>query len=323
MLDFNESKVTIKEETGANGTYEIKFLPRGYGHTLANALRRIALSSMRGFGVTSIKIDGVKHEYTAIKGVREDVLEILLNIKDIIFASTLEEQQVCHLEVSGKKIVTAGDIKTTQAVSIVNKDLEIMHLTSKDSKLSMEIVVESGIGYKEADEGLRSETGRIPLGVNFSPVKLFNFQVDHSRKGQETQLDAVSIEIITDGAVKPREILIESCKTLQNFSGKVMVALGVAEKEVEELVEESVAEAEMMLEADSMSKDKDVTLLKIDELELATRIKTILADSGYDTLADILKSTVKEIEEMPGFGKKSFEELRKLVESYGLSFKEE
>jgi len=234
MINFDGLSVKTLEEKGAVGKYLIAPLPKGYGNTLANSLRRILLSSLEGSAVTSIKINGVKHEYSTIPGVREDVLEILLNIKALRFKSTSDEPQVCYIEASGEKLVKGADIKVTQSVEVMNKDAIIANLTDKSSSLSIELIVERGMGYTLGDDKQRSEIGRIPLDSDFTPVRKVLFKVGKARKGRETELDSVTIEIETDGSIDPKDALMESVKILQNFSGAVMVALGMSKLEVEE-----------------------------------------------------------------------------------------
>ncbi len=327
MLDFKEITVTIKEEEGNRGVYEISPLPRGYGHTLVNSLRRILLSSLNGAGITSVKVKGVTHEYSTIDGVREDVLEILLNLKAVKFKCTADKPQICYLENNGNKVLTAGDIKVTQAVEVANKDLEIVHLAEEDVKISMELVVESGVGYREAKEDQRSEVGRIPLDCDFSPVIKVNPRVGTTRKGEETQLDSVLIEIVTDGSIEPKQALIDSAQILQDFSGKVMVSLGMAQEEVDEMAELSkqIEETDEVIDEEGGEAEEKSEILewKIDELAISKRSKTALDKVGVETVEELVGLTEDDLFNIQGIGAKSAKELEEMLETYNLSLKKE
>lgn len=321
MISFVDVKVKVKEENGNKGTYEISPLPKGYGNTLANSFRRILLSSLEGAGITSIKMKGLDHEYSTLKGVQEDVLEIILNLKQVKFKVSLEGPQTCYLEVSGKKEITAKDITVSAGVEVATKDVKIATLTGADSKVSMEIVVESGVGYKEADEALRSEAGRIPLDTDFSPIVQIDYEVGQARKGQETNLDSVILGIETDGSIEPKEALIESSKILQDFSGKVMVALGMSTDEVSELEEEANQIPEVV-EEEPVVED-EVNGWKIEDLPISKRSKSGLLAGGFETVGDIAKAKIADLLELPGFGNKSLNEVVDLMNQYGIELKAE
>ncbi|MBD3329044.1 DNA-directed RNA polymerase subunit alpha [Candidatus Dojkabacteria bacterium] len=318
MIDLNDIKVETKEETENHGVYVVAPLPRGYGHTLVNPLRRVLLSSLEGSGITSVKIDGIKHEYSTIEGVREDVLEILLNLKALKFKCTSDEPQVCYIEAKGKTEVAAGDIKITQSVQLVDKDAPIANLTDKSSELKMEIVIEKGVGYRDSDENQRSEVGRIPLDADFSPVEKVKFEVGKARKGQETELDSVTMEITTDGSISPKDALLESAKILQEYSGKVMVALGMSKLEVEELADESSEIIEEVSEEEDTDEEEEVLDWKIEDQAISKRAKTALLNAGYETLGELVELSEKELKKLSGFGAKSLSEVVMLLEEYGI-----
>ncbi len=330
MLDFNEITVTIKEEEGNRGVYAISPLPRGYGHTLVNSLRRILLSSLRGSGITSVKVKGITHEYSTIEGVREDVLEILLNLKAVKFKCTADKPQICYLENKGKEVLTAGDIKVTQAVEVANKDLEIVHLSDEDTKISMELVVESGVGYKESKEDQRSEVGRIPLDCDFSPVVKVNPRIGTTRKGEETQLDSVMMEIVTDGSIEPKQALIDAAQILQDFSGKVMVSLGMAQEEVDEMAELSKqieetegSESGEISDEEADEEKSEILEWKIDELAISKRSKTALDKVGIEIVGELVELTKDDLLNVQGIGAKSAKELEEMLETYNLSLRKE
>lgn len=316
MEAFNDIKVKIVKEEGNEGLYEIGPLPKGYGHTLGNALRRILYSSLEGSGITSVKIKGIKHEYSTIKGVKEDVLSILLNLKEIRFKVSSDEPQVCKLDVKGSRVVKASDIETTNAVEITTPDVEIANISDESGAISMEIVVEKGTGYLDNQDAERNEIGRIPLDADFSPIVKVSLGVERARKGQETDLDAVIIGLETDGSIAPKEALLEATKTLQEFSGKVMVALGVSKKEVEERQEE-VNKIEETAEEAVVETD-EIGNWKVEDLPISKRSKTGLLAGNYNTLKDLRGVTTTQLLSLPGFGNKSLNEVVDLLAQYGI-----
>ena len=319
MEAFKDIKVTIKEEKDNYGLFEISPLPRGYGHTLGNALRRILYSSLRGTGITAVQIKGVDHEYSTIDGIKETVVEILLNLKDDKFKTELADEFKCKLNVTGRKIVTAGDIEVVGDLEIVNKDIVIAELTDSSSKLDMEITVESGVGYKNINETERKVVGLIPLDCDFSPIERVSMSVEQARKGQETDLDAVLIGVTTDGSVTPKDALITSSKILQEFAGKVMIAMGMSEKEVVELEEE--ANKVELEEEETEQEDDEIGGWKIEELPISKRSKTGLLTGGFKTVSDLKNTTATELLNLPGFGNKSLNEVLELLTEYGINIK--
>jgi DNA-directed RNA polymerase subunit alpha len=321
MLSFADIAVKVKEENEVTGIYEVTPLPRGYGHTLTNSLRRILLSSLRGSAVTSVKIKGAEHEYSTLKGVKEDVVEILLNVKQLRFKMAGEDPVVCRIEVSGKKEVTAKDIEVGTGVELTNPEVVIATLTDAKSSFVMELVVESGVGYREANEADRSEVGRIPLDADFSPIRKVSFNVSVARKGQQTNLDAVNIEITTDGSIAPKDALLQSAKILQDFSGKVMVALGVSKKEVEQMAEAS--NAIPAAESAAATVEDEINSWKIEDLPISKRSKSGLLAGGYVTVGDLAGIKAADLLELPGFGNKSLNEVIDLMNQYGIQIKSE
>ncbi|KKR05666.1 MAG: DNA-directed RNA polymerase alpha chain [candidate division WS6 bacterium GW2011_GWF2_39_15] len=321
MLSFEDITVKVVEEEGNAGKYEISPLPKGYGHTLVNSLRRILLSSLGGSAITSVRIKGVEHEYSAVKGIKEDVVEIVLNLKQIRFKVSADEPQICKLQASGKGIVTAKDISVAAGVEVTNPEIVIANLTDDKASLVMEIVVEKGVGYREADDESRSEVGRIPVDADFSPIKSVNFEVTDARKGQMTNLDAVKISIETDGSIAPKQALLDSAKILQDFSGKVMVALGVSKKEVEQRAEELNTIPEVTPETAVV--EDEVSSWKVEDLPISKRSKSGLLAGGFQTVGDLSHAKVADLLELPGFGNKSLNEVVELMKQYGIEIKSE
>lgn len=321
MLSFEDIAVKVVAEEGNSGQYEITPLPKGYGHTLVNSLRRILLSSLAGSAITSVRIKGVEHEYSALEGVKEDVVEIILNLKQIKFNVSADEPQICKLEVKGKGVVTAKDLKLPAGVEVSSQNVEIATITDEKASLVMEIVVERGVGYKEANDDVRSEVGRIPVDADFSPIVNVKFEVTDARKGQITNLDAVKISIETDGSIAPKQALLESAKILQDFAGKVMVALGISKKEVEQRAEETSAIPEVV---DTVAAVEDeVSGWKVEDLPISKRSKSGLLAGGFQTVGDLSNAKVADLLELPGFGNKSLNEVVELMKQYGIEIKAE
>ncbi len=233
MIDYKEQKIKTIKEDKFEGEFLISPLNNGFGFTVGNALRRVLLSSIRGSAVTSVKIDGILHEYTTIEGIQEDILNILLNLKELRIYSRSDEPQILKIHESGEKEVKAIDLDITDAIEIFDPDQTILTLTDKKSKIDMEITVESGYGYKLVDNDKRNYIGVIPLDSDFSPVSLVNFEVKNTRVGKETDLDEILLTIKTKSVSpsfalkKALEALDEEFKELNNafdFSQPVIKA---------------------------------------------------------------------------------------------------
>lgn len=320
MLTFADIAVKTIEETEISGVYEISPIPKGFGNTLANSLRRVLLSSIPGCAITSVKIKGVEHEYSALAGVKEDVVEILLNLKQIKFKMSSDESQVLSLKIKGKKNVTAKDIQVVNDVEVTTPEVHIATLTDEKSELNVEIVVEKGVGYREAKNDERSEVGRIMLDADFTPIRNVSFEVAEARKGKEVNLDSVIINITTDGSIAPKTTLIESAKITQEFLGKVIVALGISKKEVEEMVAQANAIPEEVISTEAV--DDEVGSWKVEDLPISKRSKSGLLAGGYQTVGDLSNIKKSDLLELPGFGSKSLNEVVELMSQYGIDIKE-
>ena len=320
MEAFKDIKVTIREEDGNYGLYEIAPLPRGYGHTLGNAIRRILYSSIKGSGITSVKIKGAKHEYSTIAGVKEDLLSIMLNLKQVKFRIDSEESKKCKLVFKGKGVVKASDIEVEAGVIVTTPDVVIANITDESGSIEIDMIVESGIGYKDATTLDRTAEGMIPLDCDFAPIEKVSMSVEQARKGQETDLDSVVIGVETDGSIAPKEALLQSALILQDFAGKVMIAMGISKKEVEERVEEinKIEVVEEVVEETDEAQD-----LRIEDLPISKRSKTGLLSGGYKTLADLKSVSVDDLLNLSGFGNKSLNEVVELLNQYGINIKSE
>jgi len=317
MEAFKDIKVIIKEEKGNYGLFEITPLPRGYGNTLGNALRRILYSSLKGTGITSVMIKGVDHEYTTLDGLKETIIDVLMNLKEVKFATKTDELFTCIISVNGKKTITAKDIQTKGDLEVVNKDQYIATLTDASSSLDMELTVESGVGYRPINTEGRKVVGLIPLDCDFTPIERVSLGVEQARKGQETDLDAVVIGVTTDGSITPKDSLLESVKILQEFAGKVMIAMGMAKVEVEAIQEKvnTPEEEEVVVEGER----DEIAEWKVEDLPISKRSKTGLLAGGFKTVADLKNSTATELLNLPGFGNKSLNEILELLREYGIN----
>ncbi|OGC42721.1 DNA-directed RNA polymerase subunit alpha, partial [candidate division WS6 bacterium RIFOXYD1_FULL_33_8] len=310
----------IREEEGNSGLYEISPLPRGYGHTLGNSIRRILYSSLKGSGITSIKVKGAKHEYSTIDGVKEDLTSIILNLKQVKFRVDSDEAKKCRIEAKGKQVLKASDIIVDAGVIVTTPDIVIANLTDESAELVMDLVVESGIGYRDATFIERPEVGVIPLDCDFAPIEKVSLSVEQARKGQETDLDSVVIGVLTDGSIAPKDALLQSAQILQEFSGKVMIAMGISKKEVEERAEE-INQIEEVVE--SVEEHDEASDLRIEDLPISKRSKTGLLSGGYKTLGDLKSVSVDDLLNLSGFGNKSLNEVVELLNQYGINIKGE
>ncbi len=319
MIDFTDITVKIKKEEGNSGVYEISPLPRGYGHTLANSLRRVLLSSLPGGSITQVRFADIEHEYSTLPGVKEDVLEILMNLKQLNFKIDTQEPQTCKLSYKGDGVVTGKDLKLTGGVEVMNPDETIATLTDKSAVLDFEVQIERGVGYKEVQKDERKEKGLIQLDADFTPVLNVTYEVLQARKGQQMNLDSVVFTIETDGSITPIDALLKANEILQEFAGKVMIALGVPVDEVEKKAEE--AKTPEVVEEEEEGDELDAW--KIEDLQLSKRSKTGLLAGGYKTVGNLRGVTRSELLGLPGFGNKSFNEIIELLKEYNIEISEE
>lgn len=303
MIDFSDLNVEIVENDGKKGIFKIGPLPKGYGNTLANSLRRILLSSLEGAGVTSIKMSNVDHEYTTIEGVKETVMDIMLNIKEVRFNCESSEPQVVKVSVKGEKEVTAGDLDLTESVTVMDPKSHIATVTAKGATFDMEMTVEKGIGYKLGDEGVRSEVGRLPLDTKFSPITRVMYNVEETRKGGKMDLDMITISVFSDGSVDPKDAISTSAGILRDLSEKTMMLAG-GEVQVTEVEEEVVEESE-----EKKSED-----MLIEDSSLSTRTKSALVNGGINKVSELVGKSEDDLSELKGFGAKALEEVQDFLD---------
>lgn len=308
----------ILEETD-KGIFEIDGLAPGYGYTLGNSMRRIILSSLPGAAIVSVKIDGVSHEFSAIEGVKEDVITILLSLKKVRFKLTTDEPQTVTLSVTGPKVVTAADIKTTGQVEVMNPELQICEITAKKT-LNIEINIEKGIGFvpKEQHTKAKVDIGTISTDAIFSPVRRVSYEVENMRVGDKTNHNRLRIHIETDGTISPREalersirIMIDQLKAVANIQDEEIEVAPVVKEEVQSNDEEGD------------EKDiSDVLKTRIDTLDLSTRVLNALNNANIRTLGGLSRKKEIDLMELPGLGQKGVDEIKDLMEKYGLQTKD-
>lgn len=308
-------KVIIEEKN--RGVYEIEGLYPGYGHTLGNALRRVLLSSLKGAVITAVKIEGVNHEFSTISGVKEDVVDLCLNLKQVRFRFSGENQVPGTISVKGEKEVHAGDIKISSDAEVVNPELHIATLTDKKSLLEMELEVGSGRGYQGVQdrEKQKVEIGKIALDASFSPVRSVNYEVENMRVGDRTDYNRLRIHITTDGSIEPREAFVEASKILvEQFQG--LSGVFRAEDAKESSVERKEGGEEVESYEDMIAKKK------IEELDLSTRTMNALLEAGIKTIGGIMRRTEKKLLEVEGLGEKGIVEIKKALGNLGVTLKQ-
>jgi DNA-directed RNA polymerase subunit alpha len=305
------SKPRVVSEEGTQGVYEIDSLYPGYGHTLGNSLRRIILSSLSGAAITSVKIDEVSHEFATIEGVRESVMEVLLNLKRVHFLLHGDEPQAVRLSVKGPKTVTAADFTLPSQVEIANPDQHVVEIAGKIS-FELEATIERGLGYvpREMLTKEKVDIGTIALDATFTPIRRVNYEVENMRVGDRTDFNRLRILIETNGTVGPREALERSIEIMIH---QLKSVIGFQEEAEETSAKKS--------SADEGSKDGAKT--KIDDLELGARITTALTDAGIKTVAGLVKKTPSSLRELDGIGDKAVGEISEALAKLGQSLKGE
>ncbi len=323
MSDYNvllPSKPRIVTESGFQGTFEIDGLYPGYGHTLGNSLRRIILSSLPGSAITAVKIDGVSHEFSTIPGVKEDVINIILNLKKVRIELLSDEPQVLTLKIKGPKKITASDIKVPGQAKIMNGDQYIAELTDKSGEINMELTVEKGIGYlsKESLQKDKVEIGTIALDAPFSPIKRVNYDVDHMRVGNRTDFNRLKIFIETDGTVSPKDALEKSIEIMIN---QLKAIVGFKEEEEILIHHKETASPTEATNSEKKEDHEDLLKTRIESLDLSQRTINALIAGNVRTLGGLGKKKEKDILEIEGLGAKGVDEIKKVLESNEMSLK--
>ncbi len=311
MFDFERPNIEVAEisEDKKYGRFVVEPLERGYGITLGNSLRRIMLSSLPGAAVSQVKIEGVLHEFSSIPGVKEDVTEIIMNIKSLAIRNSSEtnEPKTAYIEYEGEGIVRASDIQVDQDIEILNPDLVIATLSGKDTKLYMELTITKGRGYVSSD---RNKTEDLPIGVIavdsiYTPVERVNVTVENTRVGQITDFDKLTLDVYTNGTLVPDEAVSLAAKVLSEHLS-LFIDLS-----------ENARTAEVMVEKEDDEKEK-VLEMSIDELELSVRSYNCLKRAGINTVEELTNKTSEDMMKVRNLGRKSLEEVLAKLKELGL-----
>ena len=312
MFDFQKPKIEIAEisEDKKYGKFVVEPLERGYGTTLGNSLRRIMLSSLPGAAVSQVKIDGVLHEFSSIPGVKEDVTEIIMNIKNLAIRnnSSTNEPKVAYIEFEGEGVVTAADIQVDSDIQILNPDLVIANLNGgPDCKLYMELTITKGRGYISADKGKTDDMpiGMIAVDAIYTPVDRVNMIVENTRVGQVTDFDKLTLDVYTNGTLDPDEAVSLAAKVLSEHLN-LFIDLS-----------ENAKTAEVMIEKEDNEKEK-VLEMSIDELELSVRSYNCLKRAGINTVEELCNKTSDDMMKVRNLGRKSLEEVLAKLKELGL-----
>jgi DNA-directed RNA polymerase subunit alpha len=307
MLIIQRPQVEPAEPEGNLQQFTIGPLEPGFGHTLGNSLRRTLLSSIPGAAVTQVRFDEALHEFDVIPGVKEDVTDLILNVKDLVLRCASEEPVTLRLDARGPGDVTAGDIQTTTDVEVLNPDLHLATVNAK-GRLAMDLTVEQGRGYLSAERNKRTSTiGLIPVDAIFSPVRRVAFSVEPTRVEQATNYDKLTLEIETDGSISPRDALASAGDTLRN-----LVAL------VADLTDEPRGLELGEVAPSTVSPDLD---LPIEELELSERPRNCLKRARVDTIGQLVQKTEDDLLAITNFGSKSLDEVIQKLDERGLSLR--
>lgn len=310
------SKPQIISEEDNRGVYEVDGFYPGYGYTIGNSLRRIILSSLSGSAVTSVKIEGVDHEFSSIKGIKEDVITMMLNIKKLRLKISSDEPQTLTIKTKGLKTVTAKDIDLPGQVEIMNPDLVIATLTDKDAELNMELIAEQGLGFITRDNISKNKTdiGIIRLDANFTPIRRVSYEVENMRVGDRTDFNRLRITIETDGSISPKEaleksinIMIEQLKAITGFEDKEDLSIEEDYKDTETTKEQKL--------------DSEFLKTRIESLELSARTLNALTGANIRTVGGLARKKEKDILEVEGLGAKGVAEIKRVLMEHGITLK--
>ncbi len=299
-------KVVTEEETSEYARFVFEPLEPGFGNTLGVALRRVLLTGIEGATVTSVKINGVKHMFSTLPGLKEDIIELILNIKMLrVKMSDAKREGKITLDVTGPGQITAGDIETTDGIEIVNPEHYLGSLNDKKAKLEMEMTVEKGLGYSLAEERKISTIGVIPVDAIFSPVTKVNYKVEQTRVGRQTNYDKLVLDVWTDGTVSPSAILEQAGRILVSYFMRVY-------EQDEDVVIEQVSASPKLSD--------EVMKMTVDELDLPTRIYNSLRNAGIETVGQLLTTPKKELMNYRNLGAKSLSVISESLKEKGIEF---
>ena len=315
MIEIEKPRIDTEKltEDGNYGRFVVEPLERGFGNTLGNSLRRVLLSSLEGCAVTSIKIDGVLHEFSTIPGVKEDVTEIVLNMKSVVAKLYETSPKVVEISAQGPCVVTAGDIKCDSEVEILNPEQHIATL-GEDAKLNMEITIDKGRGYIPAERNKlisgNNVIGVLPIDSIYTPVLKVNYTVDNTRVGQITDYDKLTLDVWTNGVINAQEAVSLAAKVLTEH---LNLFVNLSDK---------ASSAEVMVEKDDKGKEK-ILEMTIEDLDLSVRSFNCLKRAGINTVEDLINKSEEDMMKVRNLGRKSLEEVIQKLNSLGFSLQKE
>lgn len=308
MLDLSQIEIETEKETTNFGRFIIEPLEQGYGHTVGNSLRRVLLSSLSGAAITQVKISGVRHQFSTLTGMSEDIVEFIINLKKVRLRISSEKPVKLTLDVKGPKEVKAGDIGKAAGVEIVNGDLTLAHLSDSKSKLQVSMLAETGSGYSLAEERKTGEIGVIPIDANFSPVLLVNYKVEATRVGRVTNYDKLTIELTTDGTIKPSEALRSAAKILVDYFTTISQSQTGQKKQ-------------KLQKAATTPPTEEVLRTSLEELDLPVRLTNSLKSGKIETIGDFLERDKKELLKMKNMGPKSIALVEEKLKEKGIEIR--
>ena len=321
MIEFQTPQISTENVEDNRGTFTIEPLDRGFGYTFGNSLRRVLLSSLAGAAVTSVRIEGVAHEFSTINGVKEDVTDIVLNLKEIVCRMHSDAAEIeAPLVVTGPGDITAGDIDLPSGVEILNPETRIATLEKK-TKLEMYLTIGRGRGYSPADENKSDDKpiGVVPIDSIFSPIRRASYSVDSARVGQRTDFDKLTLEVETDGSIEPGAALREAAEILIKSLAIFTTADRVDELRGEGAI--AVTDGAGGGEAAAVPGADGLDEILIEELELGVRSYNCLKRAGIQTVGELVRKSESELNAIPNFGRKSIEEVQETLRARGLSLR--
>jgi len=301
MVKPIDLQIRTVKETLDEGVYTLDPLPRGYGHTIGNVLRRVLLTSVKGAAVTQMSIKGVDHQFSTIEGVKEDVVAITLNLKNLRFKKFNEEPAVLTLRANKKGLITGGDLECSSDVEVVNKDSPIATITKSGVALEMELIVESGYGFSPSEDHETGKMGVILIDALFTPVLGVSYEVTPTRFGKSINLDKVTLSVKTDGSVSPNEAIIESSKLIKAFFERMVIW------------DATVGVTEEILESVSASASLGDGMILVEELPLPTRTLNALKKANIMNIQELAEKTEEDLLDIKNLGQKSIGEINKLL----------
>jgi DNA-directed RNA polymerase subunit alpha len=314
-MEFQIPRIAAENTDEHRGVFEIEPLDRGFGYTFGNSLRRVLLSSLEGAAVTAVKIEGVAHEFTTLPGVREDVTDIILNLKNLVCVLHGDSPEIeVHVAKKGATIVTAADIEAPADLEILNPELELAHLADK-GKLEMTLTIGRGRGYvpAELNRGPETTIGVIPIDSIFSPVRRVAYEVEAARVGQRTDYDKLRLDVTTDGSIAPKDAIAEAAEIL------IRQLAIFTDLEKIDVFTDAAPDSGAPADSDRHPMEN----FPIEELELGVRSYNCLKRVGIETIGDLTSKTETELAAIPNFGRKSIDEVRETLATHGITLKGE